>query len=64
MHGMEAKARMSNDPRSDPHAGVESDADPRCARIPADKINPVAVQAMAEEGIDIAAEQPKLLHIS
>jgi arsenate reductase len=24
---------------------------------PADKINPVAVQAMAEEGIDIAAEQ-------
>ena len=28
---------------------------------PADKINPVAVQAMAEEGIDIAAEQPKLL---
>jgi arsenate reductase (thioredoxin) len=28
---------------------------------PADKINPVAVQAMAEEGIDIAAEQPKML---
>lgn len=29
---------------------------------PADKINPVAVQAMAEEGIDIAAgEQPKIL---
>ena len=28
---------------------------------PADKINPVAAQAMAEEGIDIAAEQPKIL---
>jgi protein-tyrosine-phosphatase len=28
---------------------------------PADKINPVAVQAMAEEGIDITAEQPKVL---
>ena len=28
---------------------------------PAGSINPVAVQAMAEEGIDIAAEQPKVL---
>ncbi|HST49372.1 arsenate reductase ArsC [Jatrophihabitans sp.] len=28
---------------------------------PADRINPVAVQAMREVGIDIAAEQPKLL---
>ena len=28
---------------------------------PVDKINPVAVQAMAEEGIDIAAERPKIL---
>lgn len=28
---------------------------------PADRINPIAVQAMAEEGIDIAAEQPKIL---
>ena len=28
---------------------------------PADKINPVAVQAMAEDGIDIAAERPKVL---
>jgi len=28
---------------------------------PADRINPVAVEAMAEEGIDIRAEQPKLL---
>ena len=28
---------------------------------PADRINPMAVQAMAEEGIDIAAEQPKIL---
>jgi protein-tyrosine-phosphatase len=28
---------------------------------PADAINPVAVQAMAEEGIDIAGEQPKIL---
>lgn len=28
---------------------------------PADAINPVAVQAMAEEGIDIAGEQPKVL---
>lgn len=26
---------------------------------PADQINPVAVRAMAERGIDIAAEQPK-----
>ncbi len=28
---------------------------------PADKINPVAAQAMAEEGIDIETEQPKIL---
>ncbi len=28
---------------------------------PADQINPVAVQAMAEVGIDITGEQPKLL---
>ena len=28
---------------------------------PADQINPVAVEAMAEEGIDIATETPKLL---
>src|SRR5437588_9048175 len=28
---------------------------------PADRINPVAVAAMAEVGIDITAEQPKLL---
>jgi len=30
---------------------------------PADQINPVAVAAMAEEGIDITAEQPKVLTI-
>ncbi len=28
---------------------------------PADAINPVAVRAMAEEGIDISGEQPKIL---
>lgn len=28
---------------------------------PADRINPVAVAAMAEEGIDIAGNQPKIL---
>ena len=28
---------------------------------PADQVNPAAVAAMAEEGIDIASEQPKLL---
>ncbi len=28
---------------------------------PADQVNPAAVQAMAEVGIDIAAEQPKVL---
>ena len=28
---------------------------------PADQINPVAVEAMAEESIDITAEQPKIL---
>lgn len=28
---------------------------------PATQINPVAVQAMAEEGIDISGEQPKVL---
>jgi protein-tyrosine-phosphatase len=28
---------------------------------PADRVNPAAVQAMAEEGIDIATEQPTLL---
>ncbi|SDS24229.1 arsenate reductase ArsC [Microterricola viridarii] len=31
--------------------------------LPADQINPVAVQAMAELGIDIAGEQPKLLTV-
>jgi len=30
---------------------------------PADQINPVAVQAMAEVGIDISAEQPKILTV-
>ena len=29
--------------------------------MPADRINPVAVEAMAEAGIDITAEQPKVL---
>ena len=29
--------------------------------MPAEQINPVAVEAMAEVGIDIAAEQPKIL---
>lgn len=29
--------------------------------MPADQINPAAVAAMAEEGIDITAEQPKVL---
>lgn len=29
--------------------------------IPADQINPAAVEAMAEVGIDIATEQPKIL---
>ena len=28
---------------------------------PADRINPAAVKAMAEEGIDISAEAPKIL---
>jgi protein-tyrosine-phosphatase len=28
---------------------------------PADQVNPAAVQAMAEVGIDIAAEKPKIL---
>jgi arsenate reductase (thioredoxin) len=28
---------------------------------PADQVNPVAVAAMAEEGIDIATQQPKVL---
>lgn len=28
---------------------------------PADQVNPAAVQAMAEEGIDISAEMPKVL---
>ena len=28
---------------------------------PADQVNPVAVEAMAEEGIDITAERPKVL---
>jgi protein-tyrosine-phosphatase len=31
---------------------------------PAAQINPIAVQAMAEDGIDIAAEQPKILTIA
>ena len=29
--------------------------------LPADQINPVAVEAMGEEGVDITAEQPKVL---
>lgn len=29
--------------------------------MPADQINPTAVEAMREEGIDITAEQPKVL---
>ncbi|WP_432482198.1 arsenate reductase ArsC [Kineococcus esterisolvens] len=29
--------------------------------VPADQINPVAVEAMAEVGIDITGEQPKIL---
>lgn len=29
--------------------------------MPADRVNPAAVQAMAEVGVDIAAEQPKVL---
>ena len=29
--------------------------------MPADQVNPVAIAAMAEVGIDIAAEQPKVL---
>ncbi len=29
--------------------------------VPADRVNPVAVEAMAEVGIDIASEQPKVL---
>ena len=29
--------------------------------MPADQINPAAVEAMAERGIDITAEQPKVL---
>ena len=28
---------------------------------PADQLNPIVVQAMTEEGIDITAEQPKIL---
>ena len=29
--------------------------------IPGDQVNPVAIQAMAEEGIDISTQTPKLL---
>ncbi|BDO41012.1 arsenate reductase ArsC [Cellulomonas sp. NTE-D12] len=29
--------------------------------VPADQVNPVAVEAMAEVGIDITAERPKIL---
>lgn len=31
--------------------------------MPADRVNPVAVEAMAEVGIDITAEQPKVLTV-
>ena len=30
---------------------------------PADSINPVAVEVMAEEGLDISAHTPELLHV-
>ena len=30
---------------------------------PAERINPVAIEAMAEDGIDITAEQPKILTV-
>ena len=29
--------------------------------VPAEHINPIAVEAMSEDGIDISAEQPKVL---
>ena len=29
--------------------------------VPGDQVNPVAIQAMAEEGIDIAQQRPKVL---
>ena len=29
--------------------------------VPADRVNPVAVEAMAEVGVDLAAEQPEVL---
>jgi protein-tyrosine-phosphatase len=29
--------------------------------MPGDQVNPVAIQAMAEEGIDIATQTPKIL---
>ena len=40
------------------HDGVEVRS---AGSLPADQVNPVAVQAMAEVGIDITAEQPKIL---
>ena len=42
------------------HAGAAS-MSARPAPRPADAINPAVVEAMAEVGIDISAEQPKLL---
>ena len=36
---------------------------PPAGSAPKDRINPIAVEAMAEEGIDITAEQPKILTV-
>ena len=43
------------------HLGADRVVVLSAGSAPAGTINPVAVQAMAEEGIDIAAEQPKIL---
>lgn len=43
------------------HLGGEHVVVRSAGSLPADSINPAAVQAMAEEGIDISGEQPKVL---
>jgi arsenate reductase (thioredoxin) len=43
------------------HLGGDRVNVPSAGSMPADRINPVAVEAMLEEGIDIRAEQPKVL---
>ena len=59
---LRAQCRTLPDGRGIPAAPGGDRIEVRSAgSMPADQINPVAVEAMAEVGVDIAGEQPKVL---